>query len=79
MAHLLCKCGNHLSNSGAVNEIQYHVYSDLEWQKILEKDKISPLELPDPKHDVWKCPLCERIYIFSNEGRVIKQYKLEKG
>ena len=46
MASITCKCGNRLSNSSAPNDIQYHVYSDREWDKILEHDFIEMIKFP---------------------------------
>jgi hypothetical protein len=79
MAKFLCKCGHLLSNSEIPNDIQYHVYSDKEWhEKILINNNIDVLELPKPAIDVWKCPVCQRLYIFSSEGSLLKTYKLEE-
>ena len=30
-------------------------------------------DLPDPKHFVWRCPACERIYVFDG-NRLVKYY-----
>lgn len=77
MARLLCKCGQTLSNSLAPNDVQLKIYSDKEWDKIINMgDMIDPTDIPDPRYDAWKCPTCERIYIFDGD-RVIKRYVLE--
>jgi hypothetical protein len=78
MAKLLCKCGNTLSDSYVPSEVRYHVYSDEEFHKILENDVIETLSIPEPKYDVWKCPNCQRVYIFSEGGSVIRTYKIEE-
>lgn len=78
MASILCKCGNRLSNSTVPNDIEYHVYSDREWDKIIEPDVVETIRIPRPVHDVWKCDSCERIYVFNPQGEVIKVYSLEK-
>lgn len=77
MASFLCKCGNQISNTLVPNEVEYRVYNDFEWDKILENDVVNVLDLPEPSKDVWKCPKCERVYIFSQTGEVEKVYKLE--
>lgn len=77
MAQLQYKCGCRLSNTEVPNNIQYHVFSDIEWENILRNDIISPLSILRPEHDVWKCSNCERVYIFSNDGSVLKVYKIE--
>lgn len=76
MARLLCKCGETLSNSLAPNDIQLRVYTDKEWDRIINQDMIDPLTIPRPKHDVWRCPKCERIYVFQGDN-VLKTYTLE--
>jgi len=78
MARFECKCGSILSNSLIPNEIEYRAYSGIEWDKILEKDTINTLKIPSPKLDVWRCPNCERIYVFASDGKVLKRYKLEE-
>ncbi len=77
MGSILCKCGNRLSNSSAPNDVQYHVYSDREWMKIIELDVVDTINIPQPKNNVWKCDICSRIYVFDAEGKVIAVYALE--
>jgi hypothetical protein len=63
----------------APNDIQLRVYTDKEWDKILEQDTIETWEIPMPTYDVWRCPKCERIYIFEHgNDKAIKVYKLEE-
>ena len=78
MARMNCRCGEILSNAVAPNDIELRVYTDIEWDKILEVDTIETWKFPLPKHSVWKCPKCERIYVF-DEGtdKAIKVYALE--
>jgi hypothetical protein len=79
MARITCKCGRVLSNVEAPNEVEYTVYNNFEWFSIISKDKIDPmLDIPHPQLDVWKCPICERIYIFKyGEDSPIKVYNIE--
>ncbi|MCB0740676.1 MAG: hypothetical protein R2796_07630 [Chitinophagaceae bacterium] len=77
MASITCECGNQLSNSTVPNDIQYYVYSDREWIKIIELDVVETINLPQPEHDVWKCNNCNRIYVFNQKGEIIKVYILE--
>lgn len=78
MARFLCKCGETLSNSLAPNGIEFKVYTDKEWDEIINSDCIDPLMIPSPKYDVWHCPSCERIYVFrSGKNEPIKRYVLE--
>jgi len=78
MARIQCKCGKVLSNSEAPNDIQLRVYTDKEWDSILESDLIETWKIPLPTHDVWKCPNCERIYVFnSNSDKSVQIYALE--
>lgn len=74
MAKFTCKCGNVLSNSACPNDIQLRVYTDTEYDEILELDKVC--DIPLPKNDWWRCPLCERIYVFEGNN-LIRTYSLE--
>jgi len=77
MARMTCRCGKVLSNSSAPNDVQYRVYSDFEWDGILQKDVYNSWEIPLPKLDVWKCPACERLYIFDEKNELIRVYSVE--
>ncbi len=76
MSRYKCDCGFILSNSEVPNEIEFHVYSDKEWSKVLENDSINTWEIPSPNRSVWKCPKCQRIYIFSETGELLYKYVL---
>lgn len=78
MARFSCKCGEILSNSLAPNEIQLKIFSDQEWDDIINMGMIDSIDLPDPKFDVWKCPKCGRIYVFDDDNRLKYSYVLEK-
>lgn len=74
-----CKCGEVLTNSSVPNDIELIVYISSEWDTILEADTIETWKIPLPKHDVWRCPKCERIYVFEDgSNKPIKIYKLER-
>ena len=77
MARFLCKCGNLLSNSLEPNIITFRVYSQTEWDNIVEHNWIESIKIPFPRYDVWRCPVCERIYVFEDE-KLIKRYILEQ-
>ena len=77
MARFICKCDHTMSNTLAPNNIEYWVFSDKEWDDIINIGNIDTIDLPDPKNDVWRCPKCERIYVFDESGNVIKRYALE--
>lgn len=78
MASIECECGNRLSNSEAPNTIQYHVFSDYDWDRILLKDIIETKYLPKPANDVWKCDKCSRIFVFDEQGHILKVYRLDE-
>jgi hypothetical protein len=84
MAKIECKCGKLLWNGESPNEVQLWVYTDREWNSILEKDVFEAWNVPFPSNDVWRCAQCERIYVFPKKadenGRrtAIKVYKLEE-
>ncbi len=79
MARLQCKCGATLSNSNAPNDVELRVYTDREWDDIINLgDSIDPVTIPFPRYDVWRCTECERIYVFDGDA-VKKTYVLEKG
>jgi len=78
MARFLCKCGEVLSTSLAPNNVQLRVYTDEEWDQIINQECINPIIIPLPKFDVWRCPHCERLYVFKDgEDQPIKRYVLE--
>lgn len=78
MAKMVCKCGNILSTTQAPNDVELHVYTDKEWDAIMDCETIIPWEFPLPQYDVWMCPKCKRLYIFA-EGNdtAIMSYVLE--
>jgi len=80
MARMNCICGEVLSNSAASNDIEIRAYTDREWDSILENDIIETWKIPYPKHYVWRCPRCERLYVFEGMAlkKAIKIYKLEE-
>lgn len=74
-----CKCGYILSTTQAPNDIQLRVFTDKEWDRILNCETIETWKIPLPKYDVWKCPNCNRIYVFEEGKDVpIMKYVLEK-
>lgn len=78
MAKLNCKCGYVLNTTQVPNDIELKVYTDKEWEKIIECETIEPWKIPLPQHDVWKCPKCHRIYVFKeNNDKVAMIYSLE--
>ena len=79
MAHLLCKCGCDMWNGLIPNEIEFAVYSDKRMCEILENDMVDTLDLAQMnEYDVWKCPKCDRLYIFRKpDGKVLRVYKPE--
>ena len=76
MASIICKCGTRLTNVEAPNNIELWVYTDFEWDKLLEQDVVNTWEIPSPNRDVWRCPVCERIYVFEKD-KPVKVYSLE--
>ncbi|MMZ54640.1 hypothetical protein D1872_164650 [compost metagenome] len=76
MARFQCKCGEVLSNSLAPNNIELRVYTDREWDEIINCDVLEPITIPLPRYEVWRCSKCERIYVFDG-NKVIKTYVLE--
>ena len=77
MASIICKCGVRLTNVEAPNDIELRVYTDYEWDKLLEQDTVNTWEIPAPQRDVWRCPTCERVYVFK-EDKTVKIYFLEE-
>ena len=75
MASFYCKCGDRLNNVMAPNDMEWRVYSDREWDDIINIGTMDSGDLPDPNIDVWRCPKCERVYVFK-DNRLIKYYVL---
>ncbi len=79
MARINCKCGNVLSNSKTPNDVELRVYTDREWDKIMNVDSIVPWKIPLPQKDVWYCNKCKRIYVFDDGLQTPKfVYKVEE-
>ena len=77
MARLQCICGQVLSNSLAPNDIELRVYTDKELDEIINMGQIDSVDIPYPSREVWRCPKCERIFVF--DGDIVKKtYILEK-
>ena len=78
MARMNCKCGNLLSNSEAPNDVQLVVYTDREWDEITTPETLESWRIPMPTFDVWRCPKCERIYVFERgKAEAFRVYSLE--
>lgn len=77
MARYVCKCGYVMSNS--VNpEIEYRVYSDSEWLRIVnDKEITEPLKMPCPERTIWICPQCERLYLWKEQEEAPQIYAVE--
>ena len=79
MARMTCRCGADLSNQEAPNDIELVVYTDKEWAKICACDSIQPWMIPSPQYEVWRCPVCKRIYVYQAGGDTPAMiYRLEK-
>ena len=79
MARLLCKCGTTLSNTMAPNDVELKVFTDKEWDDIINLGQIDSVDLPDATRDVWRCSVCERIYVFDKgSDKASMVYKLEE-
>ncbi|MDE6003961.1 MAG: hypothetical protein K2G88_01060 [Oscillospiraceae bacterium] len=78
MARIVCSCGTVLSNSLSPNDIQLRVYTDKEWEKVFDCESIQPWQIPLPKYEVWRCPMCKSIYVYENgNNQPIMTYRLE--
>ncbi|EBF5850523.1 hypothetical protein HZU95_002883 [Listeria monocytogenes] len=72
-----CKCGEILSNSMSPNDIELRVYTDKEWDELTNLGMIDSVDIPFPKLDVWRCPVCKRLYVFDGD-KLKYQYALEE-
>ena len=78
MARMICACGTELSNHETPNDIELVVYTDIEWNEICNCDSIQPWMIPTPKYEVWRCPVCKRIYVYEDSDESpIMVYRLE--
>ena len=78
MARMTCKCGKSLDNHEAPTDIELIVYTDKEWDAICNCDSIQPWMIPSPRYEVWRCPVCKRIYVYDRgEDIPIMIYTLE--
>jgi hypothetical protein len=78
MSRIKCRCGKIISTVQCPNNVQLRVYTDFEWDRIINMGMIDSLDIPMPQYDVIKCPSCERIYVFDNGySEPIRVYKIE--
>ena len=78
MSRIKCRCGEIISTVQCPNNVQLRVYTDFEWDRIINMGMIDSLDTPMPQYDVIKCPSCERIYVFDNGySEPIRVYKIE--
>ena len=70
-----CKCNYRLNNSTDPDLVTWRVYSEKEWQDIVKLGTIHVDALPDFTIYVWRCPKCERFYVFE-KTKVVKYYVL---
>ena len=76
---MTCTCGAHLDNHEAPNDIQLRVYTDREWEEIFDCESIHPWMIPLPKYEVWRCPVCKSIYVYTKERNSPAMiYRIEK-
>ncbi|MBR1599068.1 MAG: hypothetical protein IJ661_09185 [Lachnospiraceae bacterium] len=82
MARIQCKCGELLWNGQTPNESLLWVFSDRKMCNIYEQDSIDTLSLYNLiDYDIWKCPKCNRLYVFEHDNpsnTVKKIYKIEE-
>ena len=79
MARMTCRCGAALSNQEAPNDIELVVYTDREWAEICDCDSIQPWMIPSPRYEVWRCPVCKRIYVYEGGADTSTMvYRLEE-
>lgn len=74
-----CKCGQLMDDHSYPDKNCYKVYSEVEWEDIsseLEKTNGDFGNIPPATFDVYKCPTCGRLMVFS-EGDRFRFYKLE--
>lgn len=78
MSRLKCRCGKVLSTVQCPNDVQLRVYTDFEWDKIINMGIIDSVDIPMPQYNVIKCPSCERVYVFNYDySEPVKIYKVE--
>jgi ribosomal protein L37AE/L43A len=74
-----CKCGEALPASGSPNGNMLRAYTDEEWERFLDAEIIKTQDVPPPPRDIWRCPKCERVYVFEKGGAApAKVYALKE-
>lgn len=75
MASFYCKCGQRMSSVQVPNDTEWRVYSDKEWDEIINIGMMDSVDIPFPNLEVWRCTKCERVYVFK-DNKLIKYYVL---
>ena len=54
MSRIKCRCGEIISTVQCPNNVQLRVYTDFEWDRIINMGMIDSLDIPMPQYDVIK-------------------------
>ena len=56
------------------------IFMDIEWDDIINIGMVDSGDLPRPVYNVWRCPVCVRVYVFKkgNNSPLLKVYALEE-
>jgi|GEM_PF-1223041 len=68
MARMTCRCGQTITNGDVPGSVLLWVFTDHEWADLLRDDTIETWRIPLPPREVWKCPVCQTIYVYPAGG-----------
>ena len=77
--HTTCTCGQYLTNVSCPNDIVLWAYPDGQWKEIQAIGKIDPVMIPRAKFEIWRCPKCKRLYIFTYPSEQASTYETVGG
>lgn len=76
MAHITCKCGNVISNTGFPSRHIYGVFTDEHMGSI---DYHKTLDGMHEDFEIWRCQHCGRLYVFEHGAKTYSRiFKPEK-
>ena len=79
MAEMECECGENLFITSEDSDITLWAFPDGQLEEILATGQAGQLDLTDAKFEIWRCPKCKRLYIFTYPSEQASTYETVGG